>query len=428
MSVEKTLFISHRVGGELTDAYSVKLSSSDGSYGVKEIVSGDIIVADNTLSTNVRTGVYEYTATFDLNTEYIVSWEIVSFEGDTPTYQTQVVGPFINTPDNIKAIASKRGSLRQGGITALILKVTDLDGTVKDPEELSLTITNNSTAETPVAVTCIEKVTDGCYVYEWNIDDDQDAGRYTATWSYTVDGYEYEELQDITVVQDCTDTSLYSGQILLVRQSLNLMLDCAQHVPVYYQQAQPSRDNLTFKWTRKNWNQTPGTRIYRNGVIVNSGLEINYDQGTVTFDEPLTQYDTVHADYNFRWFSDEKLDRFISNAIHTINSNAPHTTYNITNLPEKYIGLMLYLASVDAIRSLMLCMNFQEPAQFFGGSDSASDKFKNLQSLKENYEESSKALLEQKKLGSYVGLTRSVVTPEFTLPGGRSRWFRYLFK
>ena len=37
-------------------------------------------------------------------------------------------------------------------------------------------------------------------------------------------------------------------------------------------------------------------------------------------------------------------------------------------------------------------------------------------------------LYEQKKYGPYVGLTKTVTAPEFTLPGGRSRWFRYLFK
>ena len=29
---------------------------------------------------------------------------------------------------------------------------------------------------------------------------------------------------------------------------------------------------------------------------------------------------------------------------------------------------------------------------------------------------------------TFTGLTRAVVVPEYTLPGGRSRWFRYLFK
>ena len=42
-------------------------------------------------------------------------------------------------------------------------------------------------------------------------------------------------------------------------------------------------------------------------------------------------------------------------------------------------------------------------------------------------EEDLNKMYEQKKFGPYVGLTRMVVVPEYTLPGGRSRWFRYMF-
>jgi hypothetical protein len=46
--------------------------------------------------------------------------------------------------------------------------------------------------------------------------------------------------------------------------------------------------------------------------------------------------------------------------------------------------------------------------------------------LKKNYEESFKGFLDAKKLGPYPKSV-AVVTPEYTLPGGRSRWFRYIF-
>jgi hypothetical protein len=49
-----------------------------------------------------------------------------------------------------------------------------------------------------------------------------------------------------------------------------------------------------------------------------------------------------------------------------------------------------------------------------------------METLKKNYEEEFTRLLEQKKFGRYPR-TKAITVPEFTLPGGRSRWFRYMF-
>jgi predicted amidohydrolase len=75
----------------------------------------------------------------------------------------------------------------------------------------------------------------------------------------------------------------------------------------------------------------------------------------------------------------------------------------------------------------MMSLAFQEPQQVFGGQEKASALVSNLDTLKKNYEEDFNKMLDAKKFGPYIGLTRVVVTPEYTLPGGRSRYFRYLF-
>jgi len=74
-----------------------------------------------------------------------------------------------------------------------------------------------------------------------------------------------------------------------------------------------------------------------------------------------------------------------------------------------------------------MCLQFQQPQQVFGGPEGAQKAFSNLEILKKNYEEEWKLLYEMKKLGPYTNLTRSIVVPSYTLPGGRSRWFRMLF-
>jgi hypothetical protein len=142
----------------------------------------------------------------------------------------------------------------------------------------------------------------------------------------------------------------------------------------------------------------------------------------------MTEYDVINADYNFRWFSDEQLDRFLSNGLHQLNSYPPHTSRTLMTVEDKYIPAILYAAAVDAMRALMFCLNFQQPQQFFGGREAAQSAFGQFDTLKKNYEETMIKFLENKKLGPYAGLTKAVVVPEYTLPGGRSRWFRQLFK
>ena len=73
-------------------------------------------------------------------------------------------------------------------------------------------------------------------------------------------------------------------------------------------------------------------------------------------------------------------------------------------------------------------LHFQEPAKVFGGMDRADKLMGSFDTLKKNIEEDLNNWYEQKKFGPYLGLTKTYTTPEFTLPGGRSRWFRYLFK
>jgi hypothetical protein len=140
--------------------------------------------------------------------------------------------------------------------------------------------------------------------------------------------------------------------------------------------------------------------------------------------------DVIAADYTFRWFSDEQLDQFLDNGINMLNSFPPfRPAFNFTTLltgGTQFLPAVLYGAAVDAMRSLMMCLQFQQPAQFFGGLERAREIFGNLETLKQNYTKTWETLLGQKKFGPYPQ-TRLVVTPEFTLPGGRSRWFRMLF-
>lgn len=331
-------------------------------------------------------------------------------------------------PSNIQSVADHRGTFEQDETSTLFLRVTTFEGQPTDPSSISISITNSLDEEAESGTP--EKIVDGFYIFDWRIPADQEVGTYTATWAYSVGGEDFTEIQQFNIAADgqVPSTSLYSDRLSSLRMALSVHLQCAQAIPVYNEQGTIESDKKTVTFNFKRWNQNIRTRIFLNEKPVTQGAIVDYFKGQVIFDSLLTEYDTVTCDYNFRWFDDAELDRFLQNALSMVNSYPPVGGYNLYNIPDRFIPHVLYGAAKDALRHLLLCLQFQEPQEVFGGPEKAQNAFQQLETLKKNFEGDFTALLEQKKFGPYKGLTKAVVTPEYTLPGGRSRWFRYLFK
>jgi hypothetical protein len=328
---------------------------------------------------------------------------------------------------DIRAVADVRGSFVQGTRGTLFLRVTDMQSNATDADPITCTVTDSN--NNVITTGAPERAATGFYAYDWDIDPNLPTGKYDVSWNYTTD-ISRIEAQEVVIAPSSQQNppSLYASRILEFRQSLEFMITCAQNIPVYSEPAKASGDKKAYMFSFPRWNQTAGCRIYLNDDIVTGGITINYFKGSIVFDNALTVYDRIKADYNFRWFTDQELDRFLSNAVSLVNLWPPvQMGVGLYNLPERFIPLVLYGAAVDAIRHMMMCLNFQQPQMVFGGPEAASKVYSNLEGLKKNYEETWQKGLDQKKNGPYVGLTKTIVTPEFALPGGRSRWFRYLF-
>lgn len=332
---------------------------------------------------------------------------------------------------DITAVSDYKGTFRQGETINLFLKITELDGTPVDPYSIVTSVTGpveDDSISSTVSSGIPFKADQGFYIYGWNIEPDAEVGTYLVDWEYIVDGVESHEYQNVVVtVSNIAAPYFYSETWKGYRAALEHHICCAQSIPIYFEQARPSYDNTIYQFTFQNWNQGPGARVYRNEVLVSSGVEVDYFNGKITFAEELMPQEQVNIDYNFKWFDDDKLNRFLLNALQTVNTYPPHSGYSLETLPAKFSPAVLYGAAKDALRQLMFCLNWQQPAQVFGGIEEAQKAIGNMETLKQNYEKDAKELLEQKKLGPYP-TAHMVVTPEYTLPGGRSRWFRYLFK
>jgi len=409
----------------LTDAYSVTLS-------IKNLDDESFLVPAGTIAAHDSLGVYSYEFTPEEGIPYLVTWTVLMEVSGESYVTTNYAGPyFVITKKSIRAVSDFKGQFRQGGVASFLLRITNFDGTPKNAEEITIEIYGPDGTEVVLDNSIPEQVTTGFYVYEWDIDADQGVGAYNAIWNMVTEGVEQSENQAINISadDDDIDTLIYSGKLLEIKYALENYLSCAQNIPVYFEQAKTTRDNKTFQFTFPRWNQVTGVKIYRNDIIVNDDIEVNYFNGTVIFDNTQTMYDVIHADYNFRWFTDEELVQFIGNALQDFNMYAPHSAYSLDHIggvPDRFWPAVIYKAAVNAIRKLMLCLMFQEPQWVFGGPEGAKDIRSALETLKKNYEEDWYKLAENKKYGPYPS-TMVISVPEYTLPGGRSRWFRYLF-
>lgn len=329
----------------------------------------------------------------------------------------------------IQSSTNKRGRFRQDDWGILMLAISESCSGAKDAEDISIQIYKGS--ETVQFDSNIPlQVDDGKYVFEWQIDSDQATGEYTVEWMYTINDIDYTTTQTVIVHPGSDSASadiLYNERLIAFREGLEKLITCAQQIPVYFEQAKPSCDRRKFDFTYPRWNQSSRIKVYRNKQILNTGFNINHFKGRVTFDDELLPQDIINMDYDFRWFSDDEIDQFLNNALMAFNSFPPVKNYTLENVPATYMPAILYGASKDALRQLMMCLQFQEPQLVFGGPERAQQVFGNIETLKQNYEKDWDKLTEVKKYGRYPSI-HMVIVPEYTLPGGRSRWFRYLFK
>ena len=330
----------------------------------------------------------------------------------------------------IRTSTSSRGSLIQGTRATFFIRITELEGGPRNPSSISYQILDSfgsvvqsgSPEKTLVAAT---------YAIDWDISASQTTGNYEVEWTYVVDGDTYVYVQSFIVaasVAEISPPSLYNSRIAEFRMALGMMLGCAQGIPVYRHIPKKSSDGRTFVFPLPRWNPTTRMRIYVDNEPQTYGVSVDYDEGIVTFDEDLSIYETVEADYSHKWFSDMEMDRFLSDGVHLTNLYPPvYAGMTLMNLKEEFIPLVLRAAAIQAIRNIMMCLQFQQPQYIFGGPDEAAKAFANFETLKKNYEEEWNKAIEAKKYGSYVGLTKTIVTPAMSLPGGASRWFRYMF-
>lgn len=206
----------------------------------------------------------------------------------------------------------------------------------------------------------------------------------------------------------------------------------AQNIPVYNEillgnsTTAPQIFNSAFR----NWNIRPRVEIKLNQVITESGFSIDYSNGQVIFDEPLEYNDQVEASYTFKCISDDQVQSYFkqASAIWRISppSGGPLTIY----AADTTIRSVLFIGAAQfAFNDLIFSLALQERRIIFDNrswDEAWKSSIEIFKSLRDFYKDQWKILIEAKKVR--LPQIASIVTPEYALPGGRSRFFRYLYK
>jgi hypothetical protein len=202
---------------------------------------------------------------------------------------------------------------------------------------------------------------------------------------------------------------------------------------IYYEsfEQKTSKKYTVYKLAYQNWNMEPRPVVRLNNRIVDDGWVVDYN-GMIYFDGILTPEDSVNIRYNLAYFSEEELLAFLRLGLKMMNTVPPASvTYSsLVNMPAEWDAPVLLYAAMQALRRLIFGLNWQEKFIIFYRPDDPDATNSVIGHFKDLLQDYSSLWMEVKKDVKTRKLppTMQYVTPEYTLPGGRSRWFRYLYK
>jgi hypothetical protein len=277
----------------------------------------------------------------------------------------------------------------------------------------------------------------GFYYADWFVPISLPTGRYYDKWSFrftandpvteVVNYFEVHPKDAIMNFSPCIVSNNYTpGMERAIRDLANFFVYEVQHIPIYAEQAQRTADRARFNFAFPNWNTDPRPLIRVNNRIVDEGWYADY-AGNVFFEKQLDQSDTVFGSYYFSYFKKDDMAGFIQMGLNAMNAIPPASqNYSVIDrVPSAWMhGIMIY-AAMQALRRLLLGMTMQEISIIFGDKEQAAAARETFKALYEEYAAIWTAM--SKDIKKTLPMIGQFVMPEYTLPGGRARWYRYMF-
>ena len=189
-----------------------------------------------------------------------------------------------------------------------------------------------------------------------------------------------------------------------------------------------SKFSTSYGFAYRNWQQDPKPIVFLNTRKVDDGWHVDYD-GKIYWDSLMAPEDSVNINYQFAYFSKEEMLSFLMLGLKAMNSVPPasemYSTLEMAPAIWDY-GIILW-AAITALKRLIFGWSFQEKRIVYGRPEEAQAALAVWQDLYKSYQETWTQASKDVKTRKLPGMLVNV-TPEYTLPGGRSRWFRYLYK
>lgn len=277
----------------------------------------------------------------------------------------------------------------------------------------------------------------GYYYADWFVPIDLPIGRYYDKWTYRftssdpyVEAVSYFQVHPKDAIMNFSPNTVSSKYSAGMERAINMLSNYfiyeVQHIPVYAEQAMRTDDRTRYNFAFKNWNTDPKPLVRVNNRLVSEGWYTDYF-GNIFFESSLDQSDIVYASYNFNYFSKDDLAGFVTIGLNAMNAVPPASqAYTVIDqVPSAWMhGIMVY-ASMQALRRILLGMTLQEISIIFGDREGASAARETFKALYEEYASIWNNM--SKDIKKILPGIAQISIPEYTLPGGRARWYRYMF-
>ena len=211
-------------------------------------------------------------------------------------------------------------------------------------------------------------------------------------------------------------------------------------VPINYEQGRIALDGSEANFTWKNWMSTIDPVVYKNDILIGSGYTPNYVSGKLAFSPVLSSgynktdifdtalyepIDRINCDYRYSTFTTEQLISFMKVGLADFNSSYPITNHTLSTPNQAVQGAALLGGAYYLYNAVVAgFLNQQWRVQW--GEEEWRDLIGIAKEMKENTKAAFERISEAKRHSLAKG-TQGIVVPEFTLPGGRSRFFSYIF-
>ena len=253
-----------------------------------------------------------------------------------------------------------------------------------------------------------------------------------------------------------------TGSELLIKASLIFQIKTLMEVHVESEEGIFEHFNRSScRFTHKYWNAYPKPEIRISGSSSDGNIDPfihldginpiyktvngtinNYPQGLICSADyngrlffknasgspiQIESYDSIYASYWVKMFTHSELNNALYMALQAINAQPGTSKFtSVASAPFYYDAALITGATYYLLRSLVVQLKNREFKLLLADPDN-NDIFNQFKDDARLYKEDFDKFLEKLPLAKYP-TTKTIVTPEYMLPGGRSRFFRALFK